>query len=386
MMKKRLRGIVGVCLLAGLVQTGRVQADMAQADVAQAGESVQVKDSAPAKYTVVAGDTLWGIAGRYLNDPWRWPEIWEANQQNYNPHAIFPGDVLLLCRIEGKAVVAVDQGGGCSEISSRIAAGGGLPTQTEMPDGTVKLHPQVRELPLGLAIPAIPLKEIQRFITGTRVVSLDELNRAPYVISSNDGRIVNGAGDLVYVRNRNNLLAQNAIYSVYRAGERYLDPDTNEVLGYEAQDVGSGTLAALNSEVGSLRMNRTVQEVRNGDKLLPAEAERISSIFYPSNPTGVKPGRVIRIFGSISSAAQYTVIALNRGEADGVKVGNIFAIYHRGGIVVDTVKQDAVRLPAERAGLSMVFRTFPRVSYALVMRAVNVIKEGDEARPPINGD
>src|SRR6218665_2332336 len=112
-MKKRLLGIVSACLLAGVVQ---------------AEEPIKVKDSAPERYTVVAGDTLWGISGRYLNDPWRWPQIWESNKQVYNPHLIYPGDVLLLCSIYGRAVLAVDQGGGCTEIAGRLASGGGLPT------------------------------------------------------------------------------------------------------------------------------------------------------------------------------------------------------------------------------------------------------------------
>lgn len=370
-MKKRLLGIVGACLLAGLVQ---------------AEEPVKVKDSAPERYTVVKGDTLWGISGRYLNDPWRWPQIWEANKQVYNPHLIYPGDVLLLCRIEGKAVVAVDQGGGCSEIASRIASGGGLPTQTKLSDGTVKLHPQVREQPLSLAIPAIPLKEIQRYLNDSRVVGIEELNRAPYVLTATDDHVVAGAGDKIYVRNKNKLLVPDGSYGIYRAGVRYLDPDSGEVLGYEAEDIGSGKLVALEPEVGTLSVTRTTQDVRIGDKLLENESGRISSVFHPSNPDGVKAGRVLRVFGSIASAAQYSVIVLNRGEVDSVKPGHTFALYRRAGVVADDVTHDQVRLPSERAGLAMVFRTFSRVSYALVLRSSTPVKVGDEVRPPISGD
>ncbi|MDI1301628.1 MAG: LysM peptidoglycan-binding domain-containing protein [bacterium] len=370
-MKKRLLGIVSACLLAG---------------VALAEAPVATKDSAPERYTVVPGDTLWGISGRYLKDPWRWPEIWEANKQVYNPHLIYPGDVLLLCRIQGKAVLAVDQGGGCAEIAARIASGGGLPTQTQLPDGTVKLHPKMREEALSVAVPAIPLKDIQRYLNDSRVVSNEELERAPYVISGKEDHVILGADDDAYVRNKNQLLVPEASYGVYRGGMRYTDPDTGEVLGYEAEDIGAGELIALESEVGTLHLKRTTQNVRVGDKLLTNESGRISSVFHPSNPDGVKPGRILRVFGSIASAAQYSVIVVNRGEVDGVKPGHTFALYRRGQVIKDTVSQESVALPSERAGLAMVFRTFSRVSYALILRSRVAIKVGDEIRPPISGD
>lgn len=370
-MKKTLFGVVSACLLAGAVQ---------------AEESVQIKPTAPERYTVVQGDTLWGIAGRYLDDPWRWPEIWEANKQVYNPHLIFPGDILLLCHIEDRTVLAVDQGGGCAEITGRIASGGGLPEEVKMPDGTVKLRPQVRELPLTLAIPAIPLKDIQRYLNESRVVSRDALERAPYVLGGVDNRVVAGAGDQVYVRNKNNLLAPEGSYGIYRAGMTYVDPVTGEILGYEAEDIGSGTLVDLQPQVGTLKVSRTTQEIRIGDKLLDNESTRIASVFHPANPDGVNPGRIVRVFGSISSASQYNVIVINRGEQDGVKPGHTFALYRKGGVIADRISQQNIELPSQRAGLAMVFRTFDRVSYALILSSSNTLKVGDEVRPPISAD
>ncbi|MDP2227941.1 MAG: LysM peptidoglycan-binding domain-containing protein [Moraxellaceae bacterium] len=372
-MKKRLLGIVSACLLAGAVQ---------------AEAPVEVKGSAPERYTVVSGDTLWGIAGRYLNDPWRWPEVWEANRQVSNPHLIYPGDILLLCTIKGRAVVAVDQGGGCAELAERmgtLAATGGSQKITGS-GNDFKLHPQARSQPLSLAIPAIPLGEIQRFLNDSRVVQKSDLDRAPYVLSGTDSRLILGAGDKLYVRNRNKLLEQDGSYGVYRGGYRYVDPDTNEVLGYEAEDIGAGKIVALAGEVGTFEVSRTTQEVRIEDKLLPNESQRVSSVFYPSNPEGVKPGKVLRIFNSIGSGAQYSVVVLNRGDIDGVRQGHTFALYKKGTTVRDRVTNEYIKLPAERSGLAMVFRTFPRVSYALVLRTTTTVKVGDEVRPPISGD
>lgn len=369
-MKKRLLGIVGACLVAG---------------VAQAEAPVQVKESAPERYTVVRGDTLWDISGRYLADAWRWPEIWETNPHVKNPHLIYPGDVLLLCQIKGRAVVALDMGGGCAEVEARIASG--KPTQVISGTGRdQKLHPQARIQPLSLAIPAIPLQEIQRYLNGSRVVSKTELDNAPYVLAGPDTRIVTGAGDSIYIRNKNNLLEDHGVYGIYRGGRAYVDPDTREVLGYEAEDIGAGKIVALDREVGTFDVTRTTQEVRIEDKLLPNESERISSVFHPSNPDNVKPGRILRIFDSIGSGAQHSVIVLNRGELDGVKSGHTFALYQRGETVRDRVTNEYVRLPAQRAGLAMVFRTFSKVSYALILRSSTTVKVGDEVKPPVSGD
>lgn len=373
-MKKRLLGIVSACLLAGAVQ---------------ADAPVEVKDSAPERYTVVQGDTLWGIASQYLSDPWRWPEIWEANQQVNNPHLIFPGDVLLLCNIKGRAMVAIDQGGGCAQIADRVI--NGLPPLENVQKlagsgNDYKLLPRVREVPLTLAIPAIPLQEVQRFLNNSRVVSKGELDRAPYVMAGGDTRIILGTGDRLYARNKGKQLELETAYGVYRAGVRYIDPETREVLGYEAEDIGAGKIVAIDGEVGTLEIARTTQEIRIEDKLLPVESQRISSVFHPRNPEGVRPGSVLRIFNSISAGAQYSVIVVNRGEHDGVRQGHTFALYKKGATVRDRVNADYVKLPAERAGLAMVFRTFPRVSYALVLRTTRPIKEGDEIRPPIKGD
>lgn len=370
-MKKSLLGIATACLLAGMVH---------------AEDPVQVKSSAPEKYTVVSGDTLWGIAGRYLNDPWRWPEIWEANKQVYNPHLIYPGDVLLLCQIKDRAVVAVDLGGGCAEVAARIASGGGVPQAVTMPDGTVKLRPKVREMPLALAIPAIPLKDIQRYLNESRVVSSELMERAPYVVAGADDRVVTGAGDSVYVRNKNSMLNAEGAYGIYRSGVLYRDPDTGEPLGLEAEDIGAGNMVGLEKEIGTLKVSRTNQEIRTGDRVLENESTQIATVFHPSNPDGVKAGKIIRVFGSIASAAQYSVIVINRGNQDGVKPGHTFALMRAGGVVRDQVSKDSVRLPSERAGLAMVFRTFDRVSYALVLNASKPVKSGDEVRPPISAD
>lgn len=341
---------------------------------------VDVKANAPERYTVKKGDTLWDISNRYLKDAWRWPEIWQANQQIRNPHLIFPGDNLLLCHIQGKAIVAVDAGGGCDEIianfTNKASVSGG--------DGQGKLTPQVRVEDLSVAIPAIPLQAIRAYLSDSRVMGAEDFAKAPYVVSGEEKRVITGQGDKVYVRGTE--LAIGESYGIYRKGLRYDDPETKEFLGFEAEDIGAGTITAVLDNISTLEVSRTTQEIRIEDRIFANEARAVTPIFYPSNPEGIKNGRIIRIMSSLGSGGLNSVIVINRGERDGVKQGHTFALYQRGGLMRDRVKEDLIRLPSERAGLAMVFRTFNKVSYAIILRASTRIAVGDETRPPISGD
>ncbi|MDL0432982.1 LysM peptidoglycan-binding domain-containing protein [Marinobacter sp. TBZ242] len=321
--------------------------------VAQAAPDL--RSDHPERYTVVKGDTLWDISARFLNNPWYWPEIWHVNPQVQNPHLIYPGDELALVYIDGKPRV--------TKVSS---------------DRTVKLSPKVRSEPIDTPIPAIPLDAIGSFLTDTRIVSVEELNGAPYVLEGEDGRIITGAGDRIYARGEkpaNNL-------GVFRRSKEFRDPETGEFLGLEARSIARGEVTAENGDVLTLRLKQSSEEVRIGDRLLVGEERRINTSFVPSSPDTEIEAQMISVDGGVSQIGQFDVVAINRGEREGLKAGNVMAVLKSGNLVRDPVTNETIELPSERAGLMMVFQTYEKMSYGLILQATRPLSVGDKVTNP----
>lgn len=310
----------------------------------------------PDRYVVKKGDTLWDIAAFFLHKPWLWPEIWHVNPQIANPHLIYPGDEISLVYIDGRPRLTLNRG------------------------REVKLGPQVRVEPHGAAVPALPLDVIDTFLSRTRVVAPGELEAAPHVVAGEEKSIVVGAGDDFYVRGE--IPAEQDFWGVYRNGGNYVDPETGEILGVRAQDIGSGKLKAVNGEILTLAATRSVEEIRIGDRILPVEDRKIETVFYPSAPPPGTEGVIMAVEGGIANVGHLDVVALNRGEVDGMEIGDTLAIYKAGEVVRDRIAEDMVTLPPERAGLLMVFRTFEQMSFGLVMNATRPLQVGDLVREP----
>ncbi|ERP86979.1 peptidoglycan-binding protein [Marinobacter sp. ES-1] len=309
----------------------------------------------PERYTVVKGDTLWDISGRFLNNPWYWPEIWHVNPQVANPHLIYPGDRLALVYIDGKPRI------------TKVAT-----------SDVVKLSPQVRSEAIDTPIPAIPLDAIASFLTDTRIVSPEELNGAPYVLEGEDSRIITGAGDKIYARGEK----PADRVGVFRRSKEFRDPETGEFLGLEARSIARGTVAAEDGDVLTVNLNKSSEEVRIGDRLLVNEDRRLTTNFVPSSPDQDIEGVMISVDGGVNQIGQYNVVAINRGEREGLKPGNVMAILKSGNLVRDPVTNETIELPSERAGLLMVFQTYEKMSYGLILKATRPLAVGDKVVNP----
>ena len=359
--------------------------------VAQAGVPLsEISANAPDRYTIKSGDTLWAISRLFLKSPWRWPELWGMNIKDIkNPHLIYPGQVLVLERKDGRATLRLagsEDGQGAS-------------------DGTIRVSPRTRYESLSdLGLPTLRSSAIEPFLAEPVVVDETALQLAPRIVSAQEGRVLLTRGDRAYARGPATAplmddQARLKQYRVFRNATPLKDPVTAEVLGYEAQYVGKATLirGETTAQVDEKNGTQTTaivpatidiiaakEEMRVGDRLLPEPPRQLLS-YTPHAPSGAVDGRIVSVYGSaVVNAAQNQVVAINRGARDGMEVGHVMAIVKDGERVVD--KSDPARplmkLPDERNGLLMVFRTFDRVSYALILEITDGVRVGDRLVNP----
>jgi hypothetical protein len=356
---------------------------------------------APDQYTVVKGDTLWGIAGRFLKDPYKWPQIWQMNQdQIKNPHRIYPGDVI---RLDRAALSLSLLGGGHAEAAANV----------------VKLDPRVRVEPLETSIPSIPATAIGPFLSQPLVIEEGGLDNAPSILATSENRVIVGAGDTAYA---DRIGTDDGInWQIFRPGEAVRDPETGEVLGYEAKYVGDARVRRFGHPT-TLEIIKARQEINRGDRLTPARESAFPS-FVPRAPDKPIKGAIVSVDGGVSELGQFQIISINRGSRDGLQTGHVLASYRRGGVVdttgrtrgyVDAVSSGpgytirpnpvvpdppnlpmstdpkagvaavgtTIKLPDERNGLVFVFRVFEKMSYAMVMNSTRPLAIGDVVRTP----
>jgi hypothetical protein len=335
--------------------------------VAQAGVPLsELADNAPDVYTIKSGDTLWDISRMYLKSPWRWPELWGMNMdQIRNPHLIFPGQVLSLVKSGGRATLQVGQLG---------------------PDGSLRLSPRIRSSDLNRdGIPSIPLHLIEPFLNEAVIFDSNQLETAPRIVGTQEGRVLLSRGDLAYVRGD---VGANRNFRLFREPRPLKDPSTGEVLGYEAFYLGtaeftrkggstSGDIVPDTFTISSVR-----QEMRVGDRLSPVPPREFLN-YAPRAPQKPIGGQIVSVYGESVNAGQNQIVALNRGSRDGVESGHVLALWRDGVRMKDSTDGGTqIKLPDERHGYLFVFRVFNRMSYALIVSVKEPVSAGDRFTQP----
>lgn len=355
------------------------------------GDAVQLQKNAPERHIVVKGDTLWGISGKFLKDPWLWPKVWRMNRSEIkNPHLIYPGDVVVLDTSSGSP-------------------------QLKLVRETVVLEPSIREEPLAAeAIQTISPSVITPFLSQPLLIENNQLDNSPRIISGQDNRVIFSPGTRIYI----NEIKEGAgtHWNIYRPGEQLIDPDTREVLGTEAIYLGDVDIARYGAPATG-DIVRAKEEIFTKDRLIETQDEFKSS-FVPRAPDGEINGRIMRIYGGVAEGGPNTVVSINRGKNDGLEEGHVLAIKRYGKVIVDPEYKDSksnkatpeekelnseattaengkdvkqtklalepgqVKLPDERIGLLMVFRTFDKVSYGLIMNASESVHTLDAVQTP----
>lgn len=326
--------------------------------VASQGNVLELAENAPDRHVVVRGDTLWGISGLFLKQPWRWPEIWRLNKsQIKDPHWIYPGQIVYL-----------DRSGAQPQLRIGTPVG-----------GPAKLSPQVYAESNLTAIPSIPQKIIEPFLTQPRVIEAGELDAAPRIVATQEDRVVVGTGELAYATG---LQSKQRDWLVYRPGNALIDPEDGQVLGYEAFYLGGARLIR-EGEPATLEITRVAQEIGRNDRLVPAPLPELIN-YVPHAPETQIKSRVMSLYGAVDEGAAYSIVTLSRGALEGVEVGHVLALSRAGAKVSNRFQdqQESYQLPDERYGLVFVFRVFEHVSYALVMNVNRPAIIGDVAATP----
>jgi len=363
---------------------------------AVAADAGALKDDAPDRYIVVPGDTLWGISGRFLKDPWKWPDIWKMNQEQVkNPNRIYPGDVLVLDR---------------SGRDARLRL---------VKNNVVKLSPRTRvEARADKAVPTISPSVIEPFLSRPLVIGQNEVDNAPRITATQENRVATGAGDVIYVEG----LAKDkgTVWQIFRRGDPLIDPDSGEVLGYVATYLGEGRVLKF-GEQSTVTISRSVQEIYAGDRLLPVSKEQPTYSYVPRAPAKSVRGRIVSTYSGLWETGPTGIVALSKGSKDGLEVGHVLAILRSqstaryevrssplfgaqgpGGTEPRTYYSDELnvrngplysqgqpvsaeettKLPDERYGLVMIFRTFDRAAFGLVMQASRPVALNDVVTNP----
>lgn len=375
--------------------------------VAAYAATVELVANAPDSYVVRKGDTLWGIASKFLKKPWQWPEVWQANGQIRNPHLIFPGDVINLAYLNG-------------------------------PHLTSSFGPHARTEQLDEAIKPIPLEAIDKFLKRTRVIGEDDFKAAPHVVGVEDAHLRGVPGQLIYVRGLSATPGEQ--FAVVKPIGRYYElvprdgaaqrfyrdsPDDADrahenrgdmiwhhgpeqfslagkvnFLGYEGLQTGTVRVTRAGNPASVLVLTADI-EVAPGDFILPLDDKPYDAQYVPHPPLQVPAGMSVLAFTESIDASAWMVagrnqvLALSHGSADGVENGQVYSIFHPSETVDDRTdyspdsfkkfvhpKDSKVQLPEEYVGHVMIFRTFDHVSYGLVMDGVRPVHLRDPLYEP----
>jgi len=315
-----------------------------------------LKGKAPLRYKVKKGDTLWGIANKFLNDPWFWPEVWDKNQKITNPHLIFPGDVLYI--YQGKR-----QTRGLDQVTIKDRM---IPQiRVERTDGTGQ-----------------PISTIAPFLSWPRVLDDATIKNAPYIVDGQDFSLLLETGRNIYIKNfRGQRLERYAVFSV---GKEMIDPDSGQVLGREVS-YGSQAQIERPGPVTTAKLLNMKREVKVGDRLLNIENHEHELKAPIQIPRHKVRGTVMALYDASMISGTGMIITINKGKRDGYKPGYVLGVYQPSREVLDPyatkekgylTDKDKVFIPPERAATAVVYSVSERFSYALITKSDHAVRNG----------
>ncbi|MAY02938.1 MAG: hypothetical protein CMQ38_08185 [Gammaproteobacteria bacterium] len=350
---------------------------------AQQGDVITIREDSPDRYVVVEGDTLWDIAGVFLEEPWLWPEIWQLNPQIRNPDLIYPGDSIVMYYQDGQPRVTVQRGGNAlagdpdrSDINN-----------TQLP--VVTLSPRVRREALLSPIPAISLESMSSYLSRNRIIGLNELDNAPTVIGSRSDTQFSSENDVIFASGAWD--ESIATYEIVRPTREVLDPQSGQAIAIEAELVGSATMLENNNGAATLIVENNVQEVRIGDYFVAGESLRLASQYFPVAPDFDVNARIVDINFGRNIGGKYSTVIVNLGLNDNIETGNLLSLQKPDYLIEEPVQRQPLRLspPAETLTFSgeiygriLIYKVFEGHSFALVLSSGLPVSLSDKVITP----
>ncbi|MEY4640978.1 MAG: hypothetical protein RLZZ227_972 [Pseudomonadota bacterium] len=360
---------------------------LAAAAWAAEGTVVSIRESSPTQYTVVEGDTLWDIAGMFLEQPWLWPEVWQINPQIDNPDLIYPGDVIELAYIDGNPVLRLSRAGAGPASDAAVS---------ESDLRTVRLSPRVRREPLLSPIAAIPLDLISSYLSGNSVLTAEQFDTAPYVLGDRVGRTMYSAGDEILARGE--WAAGEATYDIVRKGRKLEDPDTGAKLGYEALLMGTAILRRADLREAELVVSSNEQEVRAGDRLIPHIGATLDASYLPQPPPFTVNAAIVTIGTGRIIGGKYDTLILNVGANQGIAVSHLLTVQEPEQVIEDEFGDHGAwqkfrklihldsevdaKFAGEKIGTVLVYRVFDNASLAIVLESDEELRMNDRVVTP----
>ncbi len=314
--------------------------------------------NAPDVHHVQPGDTLWGIASLFLNNPWCWPSVWKPNQNLIsNPHWIYPGQLIVLNRLDGTLTLGVNN-----------------PTET----ASSHLMPTIRSSQIsGPHLPMLSAK-LQSMLTRMPLVSADALASAPTISEIENNHVIAGKGDVVLVQGN---LDSNELFDVFRPDYPLADPDTRLPLGVAGLNIGRVRLINSGTLIHRFKVTRSYRELRAGDKLVPVSDTTLSAIF--PHPGKITDGKLVAILHEGRWARMHDMVVVNRGSLHGLDPGSVVNIVRHVKIRPNEKSVSNQPIPAKQSiGTLLVYKVQEKIALAMIMQARDAISVGDAIISP----
>jgi hypothetical protein len=312
-------------------------------------------------YIIVRGDTLWDISKRFLNNPYLWPQIWNANRCITDAHWIYPGDPLIIPDI----AVVTDRAG---------EAGEGTEMETE--EERLRREAEGRQ---AVTEPLIPTIEETALQCAHYVVD-DREDESLHLAGSEDGATKNAFGDrdILYLnKGSNSGVKAGDVYSLRHVAYTVKHPDTNRTIGTKIEPTGWARVILVQENTATVMVEQACMDIHLGDYLQPFEKLPIPLIARHAPPdrltppTGRLTGTVVDIAEDAMIAGERQLLTLNIGTANGVAPGNLFSVYK--------IMYPSVPTPRNVIGELVVVSVRERTSTARVLYSRDAIMNGDKA-------